>query len=659
MFKKLIIASTIAAVLSPQQIFASTKETKQPQTAKRFIVKLKATEKIKEQSLKKTDPIVHSGQSNLKYKRKLASGDLLIEAGDFTSLEQVKSDLAQSGQVISIEEDELVSAHHLPNDPYVSSMYSIGNDTRGINAIGAWGLSRGNGVTVAVLDSGFTDHPDCDERSINGYDMISYSSYSNDSDGRDSDAHDPGTGLNCEGKVSSWHGTHVAGIIGASIDNQVGTVGIAPESNLLHVRVLGKCNSGYRSDIIDGIYWAAGKEIPGLPVNNNPAKVINMSLGGTSSCGSYQSAIDYAREQGGTVVVSAGNNNTDAINQSPANCHGVITVAATDSTGDKASYSNFSLWLGVVDVVAPGSTIIAPNNTGTDGPLFADYGYKSGTSMSAPHVTGVVALMLEKNPTLSPDEVEDIIKSTADQFGPFFDCTPQEPICGHGMVNAFAAVNKAIETNTPNSNVLEMNQTQLISGEEKSLQYFSLTAPETAKTVTVSINGGSGDADLYIKQGGNVSVDNYDCRLWLTGNSESCTLPAASEYSILVRGYNAYDNVELLATYSEPAPENGTELQNGQSVWNLSGEHNDELIFWADVPNNVTGLWVQTWSGTGDADLWVKKGALPTREDNDCYESTAGNVESCNMDDEGGRYFIKVRGYSDFDRVALRILWNE
>ncbi len=669
MFKKLAIAAAITTVLMPMDTNAELTTTASVQQkkfnsnqtlTKRFIVKLKSKKPINanQSNTQKTNPIISAGKSKINFHRKLASGDLLIEAGEFSTMASLLNDLTASGEVLSIEEDDIVYAQSLPNDYYAASMYSIENSLRGINAIAAWELSQGKGVNVAIIDTGFTDHPDYNERSINGYDMISYQSHALDGDLRDADAHDPGTGIECENRNSSWHGTHVAGIIGASKDNTIGAVGIAPLANLVHIRALGKCSSGYRSDIVDAIYWASGKVINDIPVNSNPVKVINLSLGSNSACGSYQSAIDYARTQGVTVVVSAGNNNTDAAQQAPANCTGVIAVAATTNNGDKASYSNYSPFNGTVDIAAPGSSIISTLNLGTKEPSSSHYGTKSGTSMAAPQVVGVVALMLEKNPTLSPDEIEQIIKDTADQFPSFTSCNTQGPICGYGLINAEAAVLKAMAMAVPAPIVLVNKEAITISAKENDELSFSFSVPEEADQVTFKMSRGTGDADIYVKKAQQATIDNYDCRPWKTGNDEKCTIQGDGDYSIMVRGYNAFDNVNLVASYQTLAPVEGIELTNNDVQWELSGEYHEELLFWADVPENTSGLWIQTWGGTGDADLWVKRGGIPTAQNNDCLQSHSGNEETCTMENIAGRYYIKVRGYDVFDRVALRIIWN-
>jgi len=668
MFKKLIIATAISASLTSLYSHAEVLShsistdftTPAPFKGKQFIVTLKTNvpKDIKTAQLHANQPIQFNGKSKVKFKRKLASGALLVNAENFTSIKALMSDLSLNGEVLSIEEDIIVTAQQMPNDHYAPSMYSIENSFRGINAIDAWDLSQGKNINVAVLDTGFTAHPDTDDRTINGYDMISYLSVSIDGDERDDDARDPGTGIGCEGKSSNWHGTHVAGIIGAGIDNNIGAVGIAPQANLIHVRVLGQCGAGYLSDVIDGIYWAAGKNIEGLPVNPNPADIINLSLGSSSACGNFQGAIDYARSQGAAVVVSAGNNNIDASNQSPANCDGVISVAASDNTGDKASYSNFSSYGGAVDITAPGSSIIATVNSGTSSPSYASYSFKSGTSMAAPQVSGVIALMLEKAPGLTPEQIENILKETADQFSTNTQCNTQSPICGSGLVNAKAAVIKAMSLVETEPTMLINNQAISISGLEKEQLSYQFIAPENAGNVTISIANGQGDADIYVKKDQAVSFDNYDCRPWLTGNNESCQLSGAGVYSILINGYNQFSDVSLIASYSTELPETGIELHNDVAQWNITGAYQEEIDFWADVPANAKGLWVQTWGGSGDADLWVKKGSLPTKEDNDCLASTSGNEETCTMSPDAGRYFIKVRGYDKFENVGLRILWT-
>jgi serine protease len=218
--------------------------------------------------------------------------------------------------------------------------------------------------------------------------------------------------------------------------------GVAFGAKVLPIRVLGKCG-GYTSDIADGITWASGGSVSGLPANPNPARVLNLSLGGGGSCDSTtQTAINGARGRGTVVVVAAGNSNSNAANFSPASCSGVITVAATNRSGGRAYYSNYGA---VVDVAAPGGDvrtssangILSTLNSGSSGPGADSLAYYQGTSMATPHVAGVVALMLSKNPALTPDQVESLLKGSTRAFPA--TCSQ----CGTGIVNANAAVDAA------------------------------------------------------------------------------------------------------------------------------------------------------------------------------------------------------------------------
>ncbi|MEO6085451.1 MAG: S8 family serine peptidase, partial [Umezawaea sp.] len=221
---------------------------------------------------------------------------------------------------------------------------------------------------------------------------------------------------------SSWHGTHVAGTIAAATDNGQGVAGIAYGAKIQPVRVLAQCG-GTTSDIADAIVWASGGTVAGVPANPTPAKVINMSLGGQSVCSAtYQNAINTAVGRGTTVVVAAGNSNADASGFSPASCNNVVTVAANSREGNRSYYSNYGA---KVDITAPGGEtwrgstpapqngILSTLNTGYTSPGSETYASYQGTSMAAPHIAGLVALMLGKNSSLTPAQVEALLKRNA------------------------------------------------------------------------------------------------------------------------------------------------------------------------------------------------------------------------------------------------------
>ena len=321
----------------------------------------------------------------------------------------------------------------------------------------AWDISTGNpNIIVAVIDTGHRPHVDLASRIIGGYDFISNALAANDGDARDADPQDPGDWITleessngyfagCPVRDSTWHGTHVAGTISAVTNNGQGVAGVNWGAKLLSVRVLGKCG-GAVSDIADGMRWAAGLSAPGVPNNPNPAKVLNLSLGGNSqTCpATFQSAIHEVNAAGGIVVVAAGNSNTNASGTTPANCDGAITVGATNRSGVRAWYSNYG---SVVDVSAPGGQtsptasngVLSTLNAGTTTPAADNYVFYQGTSMAAPHVAGVVSLMVGLNPSLTSSQVETVLKNTAKPFGPGHTCTGVTS-CGAGIVNAHAAL---------------------------------------------------------------------------------------------------------------------------------------------------------------------------------------------------------------------------
>ena len=331
-----------------------------------------------------------------------------------------------------------------PNDQYWDHQWGL-NSEKGINAPGAWGTSTGSGVTVAVVDSGITKHPDLDGKVLPGYDFVSDRYVAGDGDGRDSNPSDEGDWTRagtCSRRdvPSSWHGTHVAGIVGASTNNGMGVAGAAPDTKILPVRALGHCG-GTDVDIADGITWASGGEVPGVPTNQNPAKVINLSLGGRSNyCPiSYQRAIDAAVSRGSTVVVAAGNETMDASKSTPANCRNVVVVGATGQSGAQSYFSNYG---SAVDLSAPGGDdhagdlILSTINNGKTTPGAPAYGYMEGTSQATPHVSAVVALMVAANPKLTPAKIEEILKQSVNPA----DCKSG---CGTGIVDARKAVEAA------------------------------------------------------------------------------------------------------------------------------------------------------------------------------------------------------------------------
>ena len=359
-----------------------------------------------------------------------------------------------------------------PIDPLYASQWDMHAPTTGkegaSNAAAAWSTTTGAGVVVAVLDTGQVNHPDLIANMPEGWgvDMIENSATARDGDGRDMNPTDEGDWWSSY--PSSWHGTHVAGTIGAA-QNNIGISGVAPNVSIQHVRVLG-AGGGSFNDVIDGIRWAAGLTTTwdgqqwsnyGLTVNAHPADIINMSLGGIGGCWStLQDAISQARAAGTVVVTAAGNSTVDASRFTPANCNDTVTVAATGRVGGLAGYSNFG---SSIDIAAPGGDM--PRDSGilstvaTGATTLTGYGYANyqGTSMAAPHVAGVAALVASLHPTWGPNEIEAAIYAGARPFpaDSLRPCVTTSEIptgvqrqCGVGLLDAVGALNMAQPTLT-------------------------------------------------------------------------------------------------------------------------------------------------------------------------------------------------------------------
>lgn len=305
-------------------------------------------------------------------------------------------------------------------------------------ALSLWPRTRGNGAVVAVLDTGITAHPDLDGRLVAGYDMISSASAARDGNGRDADPTDEGD-LN-SGASSSWHGTHVAGIIGAATD-ATGMTGIAPNARIQPVRVLG-AGGGTFADIAAGVTWASGGTVSGTTKNRTPARVLNLSIQTEAdlACPAVlQKAVDGARARGAVVIAAAGNASKSSQKSVPANCDGVITVAAVDRDGRRTSYTNSGR---DVDLAAPGgsgadgsvsSYVWSTWNDGMRSPGEPSWVGMFGTSQAAPSVAGAAALLAGMG--LKGAALEKALLSAVSQFPAYSSgrCTTSQ--CGAGVLD--------------------------------------------------------------------------------------------------------------------------------------------------------------------------------------------------------------------------------
>lgn len=474
--------------------------------------------------------------------------------------------ISQLPNVEYVEEDTIETAQFIPNDTRYqagqmwgmmpvspvagSSVGAVGS--YGANFQTAWDTSTGAGVVVAVVDTGIAPHLDIGGSNAlvttgPGSNLVS-AGYTFISDCRERgttatggcaattltanalvapsagalDTGDYLTAADISGNPlwslltpanSSWHGTHVAGTIAAIGNNGFMVIGGAYKAKLLPVRVLGK-GGGYLSDVAEGLRWAAGVH-PTIP-NPNPARVINLSVGGLNPCGvTQQSAIDAAVAAGAVVVVAAGNENTDAATVHPASCNNVISVAAIAKDGRRASYSNFSSGVpATITLAAPGGDmaigagsgsydpgIVSTVNGSTTSPTTPTtsdyYAFYQGTSMATPHVSAAAALMLSRNPSLTPAQIKSILSAPASvtTFPSFVaslattDCALHNN-CGAGVLNAALALNNSFVLGA-DSAPADFGSVTTGGAVNKTITFTNVSASPVTVAGNVSIAGAS------------------------------------------------------------------------------------------------------------------------------------------------------------------------
>lgn len=374
-----------------------------------------------------------------------------------------------------------------PDDPlfrsdqwWLSASPTTTPGSRGVpNFFEAWNVTTGGPVTVAVLDTGLVrNHPDLDDpRFAKGHDFVTDENGSaGDGDGRDPDFNDPGD-WEAEGECgpgspvqrSSWHGTRIAGQLGAITNNARGVASINRQVNVLSVRVAGKCGA-LVSDILDGMRWVAGlpvANVPPLPVAQR-ARIINLSFGSEdANCRPYQATLDQLRGLGILMVMAAGNED-DFVGR-PARCNGALAVAAVNRDGFKTTYSSYGPEIGISTVggdpagrgslgaLAQDGGLWSTTNNGETLPADNGYGKSEGTSFSTPVVVGAASLMLSVNPALTLDQLVHGLKITARPHvttsafqlktcsvaSPEGRCYCTTTTCGAGLLDAARAVDYA------------------------------------------------------------------------------------------------------------------------------------------------------------------------------------------------------------------------
>ena len=374
-----------------------------------------------------------------------------------------------------------------PNDPAYPNQWHYPL----INLPAAWDTTTGSSeVIVAVVDTGIlSGHPDIRGQLVAGYDFVRNASSARDGNGIDPNPADPGDGGSAAS--SSFHGTHVSGTVAATGNNAIGVAGVAYDSRIMPLRALGAGGAGTTYDVDQAIRFAAGLANDSGTIPSQRASIINLSLGGAPFSQSSQNLYQQVRNAGVTIVASAGNEASSRASY-PAAYDGVISVAAVDAQRRRANYSNTG---GTIDIAAPGGdNSVDLNGDGypdgvlsTDGISAGDFGYTflNGTSMAAPHVSGVIALMKSVNPDLSPQDIDALLIQgrITDDLG----IPGRDDLFGHGLINAQRAVFAALQAggNSPTDN-------PFLSASSSTLNFSS-----TVSALELDLrNGGGGELTL-------------------------------------------------------------------------------------------------------------------------------------------------------------------
>jgi serine protease len=550
----------------------STAGLKSGQTYGRFIVKFSRDTLARGNSAAARMNVLNAagrgvGLTSVQELREIATGGHVIQTERPLAAAEAAAfmrEIAAGGNVEYVHVDKLNHALLTPNDTNYSQQWGYNDSDAGIRANEAWDVATGSGVVVAVIDTGITSHSDLAGNIVPGYDFITDTFVSRDGNGRDSDPSDPGDwhndtecdspGNDVPASNSSWHGTHVAGTVAALTNNAKGVAGTAFNAKVMPLRVLGRCG-GYDSDIADAIIWASGGTVSGVPTNTNPAEVINLSLGGSGPCDpTTQAAINTAVANGTTLAIAAGNDNINVSDASPANCANVISVASITSTGQRSSFSNYG---SLIDIAAPGSSILSTLNSGATSPSTESYASYNGTSMATPHVAGVVALIQSKATTpLTPAAVEALIKAN---YRPF-PVTPTQTI-GPGILDAKKSVDAVGGGGGGGGTALTngVAKTGLAASTGASLNY-TMAVPAGSTGLKFVMSGGTGDADMYVKFGSAPTDSSYDCRPYVGGNAETCNIATAQTgtYYVRLKAYTTFSGVSLTGSYTAGGGGGGT-----------------------------------------------------------------------------------------------------
>ncbi len=568
------------------------------------------------------------------------AGDVELER-KWRTLRAIKQ-LGRQPGVRYAEPNYILKSSAVPNDPAYEFQWHYPL----INLPQAWDITTGSSaVIVAVIDTGvLLAHPDLQGQLVSGYDFISNPSQALDGNGRDPDPNDPGD--LCCASSSSFHGTHVAGTVAAATNNVTGVAGIAWNARIMPLRVLGLGGSGTVDDINQAILYAARLPNGSGTLPAQRAAVINMSLGGPGFSQGQQDVTTQARNQGVIIIAAAGNEaKTGNPIEYPAGYNGVVSVGAVAIDKTRAPYSNFNAF---VDIAAPGGDtsrdqngdgysdgVLSTRGNDTSGVLGFTYTFLEGTSMAAPHVAGVAALMKAVNPALTPAQFEGLLESG--QLTQDLGAAGRDDQFGHGLVDAYAAVVAAQTTPTPvpaelvatpnglNFGTQGTSATlSLVNGGGGSLSVTSVSDNAAWLTVGAASNPatGLGTRTVTVNRTG-LAVDTYTASVTIVSTANTVTIPVIMQVSAANAQANAGFHYVLLLDPDTGEPVYDTSLRANNGVYQFS------------IPDVAAGSYVVLAGSDQNNDFFICDageacGAYPTLDSYSLLE-VSSNVTGVNF----------------------------
>lgn len=460
-----------------------------------------------------------------------------VEVPDGKKVDSYIKELESRDDVEYAEPDHIIKLDHTPNDTYFD--YQWHHET--IESESSWDQSKGSSsIVVAVIDNGIDlNHSDLKNRIVSPYDTVNDSS----------------TTL-----TAGDHGTHVAGIIGSSMDNYLGTAGVAPNTSIMPIDAF-YGESAYTSDVIDAVYYAV----------NNGADIINMSLGSSSYSSSFDYAVQYAYQSGVVVIAAAGNSATSTMHY-PAAYNNVIAVGSTDEYDSLSYFSNYGYW---VDITAPGSNIYSTVP-------YSSYGYKSGTSMASPVVAGVAALVLAEEPSLSNSEVAQRLYDSADYVGSSY-------YYGYGRVNARKALGIADKIASPTVYSVYDYETS-VTGYTAGYDYYDIEVSDGQKVIGTTNDYGNFSVTIPKQKAGT--------KLYVTAKSGGAS---SDPVEITVQDGTAPTNPKVNEISDKHKTITGT-AEAGVTVYAMIGDSiysavaNSKGAFSITIPVQNAGTTVYLWA---------------------------------------------------------------